>query len=372
MLGFGQTPSKPGRAVDLRKLDDLIDYPARDMTITVRAGITMARLQALLAAENQRLPVDVPLPQRATLGGAAATNCSGPRRYGFGTFRDYVIGISLVNDQGQEVKAGGRVVKNVAGYDLCKLYIGSLGTLGIITQLTLKLRPLPERSTLIELPCPPAQLEAVLELLHQSQTRPAAISVLSPGGLEQIALAERDRTPDQDDWLILAGFEENAAAVDWQVEQLHREVQEVLPTRSWHLVQDSAAQPLWQALTDFPLSGQGSLTFKANVLPQASAAFCRQAAALPEVASVLAHAGNGIIFGQGIADLTLERGQAMLKRLQEAAAAAQGNVVLLRCPAPWKRSLSIWGTPRNDLELMRTVKAKLDPQGLFNPGRFVV
>src|SRR4029077_853691 len=127
----------------------VIDYPARDMTITVQAGLPIAVLQRTLATENQRLPLDVPRPELATLGGALATNVSGPRRYGFGTLRDYVIGITTVNDEGHEVKAGGRVVKNVAGYDLCKLHVGALGTLGVITQVTLKLRPLPEHQQLI-------------------------------------------------------------------------------------------------------------------------------------------------------------------------------------------------------------------------------
>ena len=103
-------------------------------------------MQSILRAERQQLPVDIALPERATLGGAIATNASGPRRYGLGTLRDYVIGINVVNDQGEEIKAGGRVVKNVAGYDLMKLYTGSFGTLGIITQVTLKLKPLPEAS----------------------------------------------------------------------------------------------------------------------------------------------------------------------------------------------------------------------------------
>ena len=144
MLGWGLPPTKPGLAIDLRGLDQVIDYPARDMTITVQAGISIARLQEILRAERQQLPVDVPLPDRATIGGAIATNASGPRRFGYGTLRDYVIGISVVNDRGEEVKAGGRVVKNVAGYDLMKLYTGSFGTLGIITQVTLKVKPLAE------------------------------------------------------------------------------------------------------------------------------------------------------------------------------------------------------------------------------------
>ena len=137
-IGLGYPPTKPGQAVDLRGLAQVIDFPARDMTITVQAGITIAVLRETLAREKLRLPIDVPQPDRATLGGILACNTSGPRRFGYGTLRDYVIGITALNDEGREFKAGGRVVKNVAGYDLCKLLVGSLGTLGIITQVTLK------------------------------------------------------------------------------------------------------------------------------------------------------------------------------------------------------------------------------------------
>src|SRR5260370_12515106 len=108
MLDFGWPLTRSGIGVDLRYLDQIVEYPARDMTITVQAGITMSKLQEILAVENQRLPIDVPLAEQATLGGAIATNTSGPRRYGFGAFRDYVIGITVVNDQGPEVRAGGR------------------------------------------------------------------------------------------------------------------------------------------------------------------------------------------------------------------------------------------------------------------------
>src|SRR5262245_55417521 len=141
-LDLGNPPTRPGHAVDMRAFDRLIDFPARDMTVTLEAGMTIAALQSILANENLRLPVDVASAPEATVGGIIATNESGPRRLGLGVLRDYVIGISVMNDQGREFKAGGRVVKNVAGYDLCKLMVGSLGTLGIITQATFKLRPL--------------------------------------------------------------------------------------------------------------------------------------------------------------------------------------------------------------------------------------
>src|SRR5438445_2994047 len=216
MVGYGFQPSRPGIAVDVRGLERIIDYPARDMTITVQAGLTIAKLQEILAVENQRLPVDVPLPDRATLGGALAVNVSGPRSYGFGTFRDYVIGITVVNDQGQEVKAGGRVVKNVAGYDLCKLYVGSLGTLGIITQVTLKLKPRPEQSTLLELLFADSDPGALLDRLHSSRTRPAGISMLNEDPVT--------RKPVARGWVTWVGFEDNRESVSWQVKELKREL----------------------------------------------------------------------------------------------------------------------------------------------------
>src|SRR5439155_4169236 len=166
MLAIGKPPARPGIGVDLTGLAEILDYPARDMTVTVQTGITMARLQEVLRGEGQRLPIDVPQPERATLGGALAVNVSGPRRLGFGTLRDYVIGISTINDEGQETKAGGRVVKNVAGYDLCKLHVGALGTLGGISQVTLKLKPLPERTLLMSVPCAADAVAGLLELLH--------------------------------------------------------------------------------------------------------------------------------------------------------------------------------------------------------------
>jgi glycolate oxidase FAD binding subunit len=163
------------------------------MTITVQAGMTVAQLQSTLAREKQRLPIDVPHAERATVGGIIATNMSGPRRYGWGTLRDYVIGISVVNDEGHEIKAGGRVVKNVAGYDLCKLFVGSMGTLGVITQVTFKLRPLAAEQALFAFPCPPTEIDNALTLLHGSKTRPVMLELLSPGAAHMLAGKFQDR-----------------------------------------------------------------------------------------------------------------------------------------------------------------------------------
>jgi glycolate oxidase FAD binding subunit len=368
MLDVGLPPSKPGLGIDLRSLDRVIDYPARDMTVTVQAGITVAALQRLLAAENQRLPLDVPRPDQATLGGALALNVSGPRRLGAGTARDYLIGITTVNDEGQETKAGGRVVKNVAGYDLCKLHVGAMGTLGIIAQVTLKVRPCPEAQALLTFGCAGDVLERVLDHLHTGRTRPTCLDVLNARaarllGGQEVALAEAD-------WVVLVGYEDSEDAVKWQIQQLIKEV----TGAGLHGVEaraGAATEPLWSALTELTAPAEARLSFKVGLLPGGVAAFCRTADALPEGLLLHAHAGSGIVRGHLLDEVPGERAKALVETLSATAAQAKGHLTLPRCPTAWKRQLPVWGVPRGDLALVRQVKEKLDPRGLFNPGRFV-
>jgi glycolate oxidase FAD binding subunit len=375
MLHVGLPPTKPGIGVDLRRLDQVIDYPARDMTITVQSGISLAKLQAQLKSEKQQLPVDIPLPDQATLGGALAVNCSGPRRYAHGTLRDYVIGISAVNDQGHEIKAGGRVVKNVAGYDLCKLYVGSFGTLGVITQVTLKLKPLPEDWRLMAIPCPLASLPELLDRLHGSKTTPTTIEVLNGGPIheisQQLGLTEDIGSTLPRKWLLLlVGFEGNTKAVEWQLQQLRQELPGEVAALASELT-DIDPEAVHVALANFLVRPGSRFAYKANILPRSVATFCDHALTLSEQLLLQAHAGNGIVIGQIEGDFTLDQAQEMLEQLQEKVTEAQGNVVVLRCPTEWKHSLPIWGAARGDGWLMRAVKDKLDPRSLFNPGRFV-
>jgi glycolate oxidase FAD binding subunit len=369
MLDLGLPPTRPGIAVALRHLNQVIDYPARDMTITVQAGITLARLQELLAAENQRLPIDVPKAKRATLGGALATNSSGPRRYGFGTLRDYVLGISVINDEGQETKAGSRVVKNVAGYDMCKLYIGSLGSLGIISQATLKLKPRPEEQTVLAQGCTMEGLRPLLDLLHRSRTRPVCLDVLNQAAAQFAGDTAGRRLPAAA-WVAILGFEDNRVAVEWQVRQVTQELA-AAGYQGPEIYPGTASEPLWRALVDLPAHSQACFAFKANLLPSATAEFCRLAADWPEPVLLQAHAGNGIVHGQTDGSLPLDVVRERLLALQEAAVTARGNLIVTRCPPQWKTVLPIWGRPRGDGWLMRAIKEKMDPRRIFNPGRFV-
>jgi glycolate oxidase FAD binding subunit len=366
-LGIGLPPTRPGVAVDTRALAGVIDYPARDMTITVGAGITLGRLQELLARENQRLPVDVPDADRATLGGALAVNASGPRRLGFGTLRDYVIGISTSNDEGKETKAGGRVVKNVAGYDLCKLHIGALGTLGIITQVTLKLRPLPEARALITLGCEDAAFEPLLEQIHHGRIRPACVEAVNRSAARALAVGTGGPLPDAP-WVLLVGIEDNNDAVNCQVRQFVREAP--ASVSSLEVRADTAGDALWRALMQFTAQPSAAASLKANLLPSAVAAFCLKAAAHSDELLLQAHAGSGIVRGHFPAPWPIERVHSVLQDLLAAATSGHGNLVLPHCPPAWKRTVPVWGARRNDAWLMKAVKDKLDPRYLFNPGRF--
>lgn len=368
-LGIGMPPSKPGIALDLSGLKQVIDYPARDMTITLQAGITVAELQRMLAQENQRLPIDVPAPERATLGGIIAVNASGPRRLSSGTLRDYIIGITTINDEGQETKAGGRVVKNVAGYDICKLHVGALGTLGIVTQVTLKLRPLPECQALVTLGCQPDKLASLIDLIHSTRTRPALFDLLNAQAAQAIRSESGLGLPDAP-WVVVVGYEDNGESVTWQLQQLLKEI----GASEVHGVEaraGDASEPLSKALEEFISRPFSRLGFKANLLPSAVATFCVQAvAALPGVL-LHAHAGSGIVRGHWTTDASAEQASQALKPLRDAAVAAKGNLVLPHCPVEWKRMLPVWGQTRGDAWLMRQVKDKLDPRHLFNPGRFI-
>jgi glycolate oxidase FAD binding subunit len=347
-------------AVDTTALNSVIDYPARDMTITVGAGITIAALQAELAKEGQWLPVDVAMPEKATLGGAIALNQSGPRRYGNGTLRDYVIGISFVTDDGVEVKAGGRVVKNVAGYDLMKLLIGAHGTLGVVTQVTLKVKPRPEATAAVIFGCTAAELGSVLDLLHVSKSRPSAVEILNADAWRAVGIG----SPLPDPWIIAVGFEEKAATVKWQLSTLHAELA-AAPAKDITEVADPSG--LWSAITRLQLRPESRYLWKAGVLPSKVAEVVRSVVIhLP--GPIHASALNGIMwfhspesFGPGDHD-TLSWME------QRFAVAGLHHYVMRRCPTEWKSKLRVWGRPV-DRELMRTVKKTLDPDDVFNPGR---
>ncbi len=366
-LGFGFSTDPASLVMATSRLDRVIDYPARDMTVTVEAGCRVATLQELLRSENQRLPVDVPQAHRATLGGAIVSDAAGPRRYGLGTLRDYVIGIGCITVDGQRFKAGGRVVKNVAGYDLCKLMVGSGGTLAVVAEVTLKLKPLPASSAM-GWGCFD-QGEVVQDLLSDlavSRARPVAIELLGPKAGRQLAAESRQELP-AGPLLLGVGLEGSDDEVSWQVDVVDRELRsggagEVV----W--VRDAETKKMWSSLTDFQVGGEPPVTIRAVLKPSRTVEFVQ--AAIDAGVSVQAHAGNGVVHGH-LPDETVDAGHAktLIESLRELAADSGGQVIVERCETDWASQLSLWGAGRNDWPLMDAVKREFDPKGLLSPGR---
>ena len=365
VVHFGLPQLQPGISLCTTNLARVIDYPARDMTITVEAGIRMDELGKVLEAERQRLPIDVSQSHRATLGGVAATNASGSRRFGLGTMRDYVIGISAVDASGRTFKAGGRVVKNVAGYDLCKMLVGSRGSLAVMTQFTLKLRPIPESTTILWTTFDRfGMVDQALERLTTTATRPVALDLLDARAAVAVAADAGLDLPCHRPVLCI-GVEGTARETAWQIETLKSELAPI-GTRELVPVSDADATKLWFALAEFQVPSDGPLTFKANLLPSHTVEFVD--AAEKAGCTLQAHAGSGIVIGH-LPDTvtTIDSAAEMLARLRGSARASRGNLIVVHCDEGWKTSLPLLGDPEPGWPLMRKLKQKLDPQNLLNP-----
>jgi glycolate oxidase FAD binding subunit len=366
-LHYGYPLPEGAVTLTTSELAGIIDYPARDMTITVEAGLRIEDLQKTLASEHQRLPIDIPQAHRATVGGAIATNTCGPGRFAWGTLRDYVIGITAIDGTGRLFSAGGRVVKNVAGYDLCKLLVGSMGTLAVITSVTFKLRPQPAaRKCLWVTFNGPDPIDAALERLLSSQTRPTALEVLNPRAVHQV---QRESKLDlaTDRFVLCLAWEGSNQETAWQVRQAQGELKS-MDAEEVRVVSSEEGTALWSALTEYQAASDDPLTFQAGVPP--SEAMALLASATETDVAVQCHAGNGILIGH-LPDRcsTVEAAAEVVDSLRQRAVDAGGSLVVLACDEEWKTRLSLFGKRGNAAALDRRVKAALDPENLLSPGR---
>jgi len=372
-LWYGHPVADSPVAVHTVRLDRVIDYPARDMTITVEAGLTLEKLDQLLAAEGQRLGLDVPTPARATLGGVLATNTSGPRRYGLGTPRDLLLGVTAIDAAGEVFHAGGRVVKNVAGYDLCKLLVGSLGTLAVITQVTLKLRPRPECSHLLWWPVASvSQAAALLTRLSRSEARPVALEWLNRQSIDELPPGDGGDWPRGEAGALCIGIEGTEREVEWQLrtvrEELTAETQAAGQSLPLAVEVTTAAPQLWSVLTELQLPADEALTCKVTLPPSRLPSLVEWAT--PRRCPVACHAGTGIAWLRAPEELaTQSAALSFLTELRGLAAAARGHVSVTACQPAWKAGLDLWGTAVGGWSLMRQLKQRLDPHGLLNRGR---
>ena len=347
-------------------------YDPGDLTIGIGAGTTIAELNALIAPNRQVLPTEVATPEKTSVGGLIATNLHGPLKHGFGGARDWLIGVRFVTADGKLAKAGGRVVKNVAGYDLMKLLIGSYGTLAVIVGASFKLYPAP-RGTRTYV-CVFEKLQEALEfrtrILH-SPLSPLALEIVSPHA--QVTLTG-DPNALHEGWRVLL----RATGSDAVLARYRAELGGAL-TRE---INDAGEASLWRGVAEFPLTvfskSQNAMLVRLDLPPSeigTALAAAEQAASDNNfVVATIGRVGIGALLVAFCPIAVDPPGAIQYANTISAfrgSLSGDASAVVLRCPLEAKRHFSVWGTSPTDLDAMKAIKRAMDEHDILNRGRFL-
>jgi glycolate oxidase FAD binding subunit len=370
LLGIGNRPRRFDIALATRRLSALHMYDYRDLTIGVGAGMTLAKFSATLAQHRQFIPLDAPNASHATVGGTLAAGWLGPRRAAYGRARDLLIGTTTVLADGTIAHAGGRVVKNVSGYDLSKLYVGSLGTLGVIVSTNFKTLPLPPQFRLAVAPLPEGTRERAAQHVQRLEIEPTAALLLD---------GFRDALPFEigAEGAIVLAFEGSPSVIERATRSTRSSLGAagVPATR----IVDAAAHEMFARIVDAYVATIPGRSLTLRVLGLPGGALARENAArealapTPALLDAIVDLRNGDailrVFVDGELDPLAVRGTlsdavaALRARLPEATILARGLVL--------DGEIDAWGSPPEALEMMRRIKGRFDPRGTLAPGRLV-
>jgi glycolate oxidase FAD binding subunit len=350
-MGWGNPPAACDLVLSTARLNRVLEHAWSDMTVIVEAGCRVADLQKTLAEHGQQLALDPLWPEQATIGGILSTNDSATLRARYGSLRDLIIGITVALPDGTLAKSGGKVVKNVAGYDLAKLFTGALGTLGVIVQAIFRLHPLPRETRSLSFTGTPQSLNKLLLAILASK--------LTFTGL-QLRAAHQSTQLD-------IRFDGTAAGIQAQVNQVHEIAAAFLGS---HGAPADVSAGTWISHQSIWSGAAPALLAKFSVLPAQFAAVCvlveRSAGSLPW-RLVVQSVGAGYVRMVG----TEKALRTALLTLRDEVAKTGGTVAALGCPVAVKRGLDVWGPPSDAQPLMVRIKQRFDPNGTLNPGRFV-
>jgi glycolate oxidase FAD binding subunit len=355
-MGLGNPPREVDLVLSTARMDEVIEHVPGDQIVRVQAGLRLEDLQERLAESNQMLGLDPP-EEGATIGGVVAANSSGPRRLRYGTVRDLIIGIRVVLADGTVAKAGGKVVKNVAGYDLSKLFTGSLGTLGIIAEANFRLHPIREtaRTVFLEVDEHEKIANVTQELTHSS--------------FSQFVLDALEMRWEGDRGTLVALFEGIEPAVEAQSSTAAEVLRSHGETR---VLGEDDGEAFWESFARRPWNA-GDVGLKIGAPPADLTAVLASVLGAAGRAGVEArlsgHAGTGVTFAalSGGEDGLVE----VVEEVREIRARRGGSVVVQEAPLTVKERLEAWGSGGDYLGLTRRVKEKFDPGYTMNPGRFL-
>jgi glycolate oxidase FAD binding subunit len=368
-MELGNPPLAAHVVLLTQRLGAVVDHDHTNLTVTVQAGATLASLEAVLAARRQFLPLEPPCAGSATAGGAVAANLNGPRRMRYGSARDLVIGMRVAQAHGVVAKFGGKTVKNVAGYDMAKLFVGSLGTLGLITELTFKVMPVPETSRTVALWGQElSRLWTLAGRILMSPLGPSAMVVVNAAAAGQLYRADSRRGgPDRG-----AGLLVRAEGVEPAVARHERDIAQWAHGQDFEceVLDGDAEAALWRAVRDFGWTSSGTLVRLTVPSGRTGAVAGRLAGTLPTTTGLMADPGTGTLW---LAFEATADAASSLPAIADLAVASGGHLLLARAPRSLKVGRDVWMPPPAGrvLELMRALKQSFDPKGILNPGRYV-
>lgn len=360
-LGWGKVRESPQWIVSSQKLTKVIDHAVGDLVVTVQAGLKLAELQNFLQPFNQFLPLDPTYPQDGTVGGMVATADAGTLRQRYGGVRDLVLGLSFVRWDGKVAKAGGKVVKNVAGYDLMKLFTGSYGTLGIISEITFRLYPLVRNSKTILVTGNLQSITQLRDKITNSGLSPVSAELLTASVVQELELGEETG--------LILRFQSICASIDQQIKQ----VQQYASAEGLNekIFAEQTEERLWQKLKNLILipSQEGSITAKFGIIPNESTNFYNQLAKLTQSQGLgMINIGSGVGKLQFVKPVETE----VITKLRSLCQSYQGYLTILDAPITLKQNIDPWGYTGNGLNMMRKIKQKFDPHNILNPNYFLV
>lgn len=352
-LSIGNVPEQVDVAIGLSSLSGVIDYQATDLMVSVRAGTTISELSAELAAHGQELSLDIPFPDRATVGGVLATAFAGPRRFGSGTLKDLLVGCSYVRGDGLIAKAGGMVVKNVSGFEIPRLLHGSWGTLAVLTSANFKVTPIAK-----------GDLTCSVDYPSIAEAVSAGNRVLMSGA--SVVSCEIVQEPEATTLLVrLQGREDGVH------EQLI-DLRKALRGAELSVVDGAESRRLWQTHVDHLASADGMAQVVIGARPRDLEFMLSHLETIPAewVKELVASPATGTIRVRFDPDrITVDHFWATLTPSQT----LQGMSMMVEfAPSPWKRGLDVWGPPPSSIEIMRAIKRQFDPDGVLNRGRMMV
>jgi glycolate oxidase FAD binding subunit len=383
-LAMGMPPRQYDLTIDVSRMNALVAYDPADLTVSVCAGMRLCDLEATLEQHRQQLPLAVPFANSATVGGTLASGVDSPLRQLYGTAKDFVLGMEFVTGDGVIAKSGGRVVKNVTGYDLHKLLIGSMGTLGIITRVNFKTFPMwAERRGFVASFAEARQALAMMHRISKSSLAPETLEVVDSRLAEilsrHIPAANVDLVSAG--WTLLAGISGRGEVLERYARDLTRTAKETQASVC-RVIDESERSAVWTQLREaLPLLlefSPAAAIVKITTTPSECGKVLEQTRGIAErhalASATLVRAAGVIYFALLPATTDAETIQKLAGACEEifdGAGRGKYRAVIPWCPLELKSRLNIWGSAGDDFALMQKVKSAFDPQGIFSPGRFV-